>query len=167
MESEKLDCGHAPDPGLPYGSAGHLGWQFVRMDDGRRLCHACADARILDCGHRPSPHHPSTTGYGIDSETGGTACYACCADRDRARMLETGRADLYLARAESGAWRVTNWPGSLEFPAFNVRSSRHGGGFGSQRTDADFRGPDGHVWHAVNRGDMQLARCKRTKARAS
>ena len=127
---------------------------------------------ILDCGHAPSPHASFTTGYGTDPKTGARFCYACAADLDRASMIETGRADLYLTpcepRASSAftkAYEVTNWPGSLRFPAYHTRKSSRGGGFGSQRTDAWFHGPDGFVWHAINRGDMQIARCKRTKER--
>lgn len=77
-------------------------------------------------------------------------------------MLETGRAILYLSKDEAGAWHVTNWPGSLSFPA-RVHSSPRGGGFGSPRLDAWFTGPDGATWHAVNRGDNQIARCRRLK----
>ncbi len=135
---------------------------------------------ICDCGHPPTPQKPGScgTGYGRDS-AGKTACYACCAAKDRADMIETGRATLYLvsrpnpspatvgsdmnARAERH-WFVVNWPGSLEFKCFpRIVHSPNGGGFGAQRTDAWFPGPDGFVWHAINRGDNDIARCKRTK----
>jgi hypothetical protein len=122
---------------------------------------------ILDCGHAESPHSDITTGYGIDP-AGKKHCYACCADRDRADMIATGKATLYLVQcaprplsAFSKAHELTNWPGSLRFPATYVRISKRGGGFGSQRTDAYFTGPDGKAWHAVNRGDSQIARCRR------
>lgn len=165
---DTLDCGHAPGKGDPYNGGG-MGWQFV-LDDktGRKICHACADARILECGHTPSPHEIFTTGYGVDPATGARSCYACCADKERAGMIETGRAVLYLvdSQASTGrAFSVQNWPGSLSFPAYGVSRKPRGGGFGAQRTDAYFRGPDGCEWHAVNRGDNQIARCKRAKAR--
>lgn len=132
---------------------------------------------LLDCGH-PAPalsaDHTGGTGYGTDAD-GKRHCYACCAAIDRAAMVATGRATLYLVQREftdsaDGTkfkrWRVVNWPGSLEFPVRGPVS--HGkGGFGAQRTDAWFAGPDGYVWHAINRGDNQIARCKRTKGRAS
>jgi hypothetical protein len=167
---ELLDCGHAPDKGEPANVNGQTvqGWQFVLDFDGKRkICRACADARILDCGHTPSAHSSMTTGYGTD-EHGKRQCYACCAERERARMIETGRATLYLVGPKAGQinMRVTDWPGHLEFIAWGLQRSPRGGGFGAQRTDAWFTGPDGYVWHAVNRGDNQIARCKRTKEKA-
>lgn len=135
---------------------------------------------LLDCGHpRPvlAPGHG--TGYGVHK--GRTACYACCADLDRAEMIATGRITLYLVtRLPSTPYtpyafrhHVANWPGSLSFECLarpgtyeGVKRSSRGGGFGSQRTDAWFVGPDGYVWHAINRGDMDVARCRRTKKRA-
>lgn len=121
---------------------------------------------VCDCGHEPSPCKSFTTGYGTDPETGKRYCYACCAVRDVESMRETGRAVLYLVRGKVGErWRVTNWPESLSFPAYGVKRKPRGGGFGAERIDAYFNGPDGYVWHAVNRGDNQIARCKRTKQR--
>ena len=113
---------------------------------------------ILDCGHAPSAHESFTTGYGINAN-GKKHCYACCAEHDRVAMLADGRATLYLT--EKG---ITNWPGSLVFPILGSPNVKpHGGGFGAQRTDAWFVGPDRFVWHAINRGDSQIARCRRTK----
>lgn len=122
---------------------------------------------ILGCGHVPSPCESFTTGYGTD-ESGARHCYACCAEHDRARMIESGRATLYLTRPNASTdpeptWKVSNWPDSLSFPARNVCKGSHRcfAGF-VRRMDADFDGPDGFVWHAIVRGDMDLARCKRT-----
>lgn len=162
MNTELLACGHPPDAGAPYAPGQPNGWTFV-LDGGRKICHACADARILDCGHTPSPHKPFTTGYGITPD-GKTHCYTCCAAQDRANMVTTGRATLYLTKDKAGAWQISNWPGSLTFPVARVKTSPRSGGFGCQRTDAWFRGPDGNMWHAVNRGDNQIARCRRLKA---
>ena len=117
---------------------------------------------ILDCGHVASPHADFTTGYGV-TPGGKKHCYACCAVQDQADMIETGAATLYLAKGVADRWEVTNWPGSLRFPARYVKTSRYGGGFDSQRRDAWFTGPDGKEWHAINRGDMQIARCRRLK----
>jgi hypothetical protein len=80
-------------------------------------------------------------------------------------MLALGKADLYLTRDAVNNWTVTNWTGDLSFRAFGLKVSPNGGGFGAERIDAYFNGPDGYVWHAVNRGNMQLARCRRTKRR--
>lgn len=120
---------------------------------------------LLECGHAPTPRPPGSisTGYGIAPD-GARHCFACCADRDRADMIETGRAVLYLVSKHDEPLEVTNWPGSLRFPVMGSNTSKHGGGFGSQRTDAWFTGPDGKLWHAVNRGDNQLARCRRLKS---
>ena len=83
--------------------------------------------------------------------------------RDVADMVETGTATLYLVKDKAGQYEITNWHGSLRLHVYHVRTSPYGGGFGSQRTDAWFTGPDGKAWHAVNRGDNQVARCRRLK----
>lgn len=176
MSTGLLDCGHAYDAGHEYDGTGRKGWTFsLSLDGTRKLCHACSCLQILDCGHAIGEHSHISSGYGTDA-AGVRSCYQCCADKERASMIETGRATLYIvsrdvpASCGSGVSRqhyVTDWPGKLEFRVIgspNVK--RHGGGFGSQRTDAWFRGPDGFVWRAVNRGDSQIARCKRTKERA-
>jgi hypothetical protein len=121
-------------------------------------------AEILECGHPATPQAPGsiTTGYGTDAN-GARHCFACCAENDRREMVETGRAVLYLTGNPEKGWTVTNWPGTLRFPVHHTRTSRCGGGFGAQRTDAWFTGPDGKCWHAINRGDMDLARCRRIK----
>lgn len=103
-------------------------------------------------------------------------CYACCAERDKAQMIETGRATLYLDyHGPSGMnqrgskypyWAVctgelTNWPGSLRFSA-RVKAGHHN--WARVRFDAWFTGPDGKQWHAVCIGDnSQVARCTRVK----
>ena len=162
MKTELLDCGHPHDTGPEHVYNGAPAWTFVLDFDGkRRICKACADARVLDCGHTPSRHGPLTTGYGTDDH-GKRKCYECCADGDKARMIAGGRATLYVT-LKQGKRTVTNWPGSLSFRCITFSVSKHAGGFGSQRTDVWFIGPDGFMWHAVNRGDNDLARCKRTK----
>lgn len=117
---------------------------------------------LLDCGHAPSEHGDSTTGYGTDAE-GRTYCYACCADNDRAAMIATGRATLYL----SGNWSdrtsvVTNWPGSLSFRASYQKTGRHN--IAGKRYDVWFTGPDGKHWHGYQVGDnTQICHCRRVK----
>jgi hypothetical protein len=119
----------------------------------------------LDCGHSPTPHSEHTTGYGRDAQ-GKKHCYACCAEQDKAQMRAEGKINLYLVQNKTHCtWpthKFTNWPGSLEFPAHGVKVAKRGGGFGCQRTDAWFIF-EGYWWHTVNRGDSQIARCKRTK----
>jgi hypothetical protein len=60
---------------------------------------------IADCGHLIPG-----TGYGRDAN-GVTFCYDCAAIRERATMVKTGKATLYLVRDES---RDTN--GGNGFP---------------------------------------------------
>ena len=88
-------------------------------------------------------------------------------------MITTGLAGLYLTtptvpadQARSTDYHVTDWLGGLSFPVFNYKHSKQGGGFGAQREDFDFVGPDGFIWHGIVRGDMQFARCKRTKRKS-
>jgi hypothetical protein len=116
-----------------------------------------------------------------DYEDSTEAGYGCCHEMEDARrelsaarkayresaMIATGKATLYLSARGHKVTEVTDWPGALRFPVYPaVIVKPRGGGFGSQRTDAWFKGPDGYVWHAVNRGDSQIARCRRTKEKA-
>lgn len=119
---------------------------------------------ILDCGHPESPHGSHTTGYGVDKD-GKKHCYACCAKRDRQDMIATGKACLYLVHtsANQPQARITNWPGSLEFRPYHVKTGRHN--MAGKRYDAWFTGPDGKPWHGVTYGDMtQICHCRRVKA---
>jgi len=119
---------------------------------------------IADCGHEIpalADGHFGGTGYGVDAE-GKKSCYACCAAIERQFMLDGGETTLYLSKKDNGMWFVGDWSNMLTFGVREIRSSRMGGGFGCQRTDAWFIGPDMFIWHAINRGDMQIARCKRT-----
>ena len=138
---------------------------------------------ICSCGHPPTPQKPGACGIGYGSlfireEADGskvyeTRCYDCCAAYTRERMSSVGKADLYLVRKKSADGKefdiftrhVTDWTGHLEFRCIETRHYPRAGGFGSQRTDAWFAF-EGYIWHAVNRGDNQMARCKRTKKRA-
>lgn len=147
------------------------------------LCSVCGETKPLQ--------HTGGTGYGTDPNTGARVCYACCATRDIASMQEDGRIDLYLSRhPDAGTealvqdgrgrhyqqgtlpaadWQVTNWPGSLRFRVLRIkRSTGYGFGGSYPRLDVWFAGPgpDGpYLWHAVNAGHHQIARCKRTKER--
>jgi len=158
MRTETLECGHAPS--MEHSYQGKPAWQFVVDKDGRKICRACADARVLDCGHTPSPRGHMTAGYGTGTD-GRTVCYACCADADRAGMLATGRATLYLSGDASGG-QVSNWPGSLTFAVNGFRSMRHN--IAGRQYIAYFTGPDGARWSARQYGDnTQVAHCRRLK----
>lgn len=166
--NDLLDCGHPPDAGHPATVDGKTvqGWQFVLTDDGKKICHACADKIVLDCGHTPSPHEAFSTGYGVDSK-GKKSCYACCAEADKTRMIEDGKIVLYLShdaapQISSDYW-VANWPGSLKFRVSYRKVSRHN--MARTRDDVWFTGPDGKNWHGVQYGrNSQLCYCKRIKS---
>lgn len=128
------------------------------------------------CSKEISQSQPGaiTTGYGVDAN-GGKICYSCCADIDRADMVGSGRATLYLSApsiaqphrvgrvgyVSSEGWSITNWPGSLEFvPRGMIGISRTN--WGLERIDVWFAF-DGFVWHGKNIGDSQILHCKRTK----
>jgi len=116
---------------------------------------------MLECGHAESPHSTITRGYGTDAQ-GNRHCYDCCAAMDRASMIETGKATMYLTEGETGSW-ITNWPGNVRFRTGAVRKGRHN--MARVRYDTWFTGPDGKEWHAVQYGDnTQIAHCKRTEA---
>ena len=121
----------------------------------------------------PAPADSCTTGYGNDPKTNAIVCYSCCADRDRADMIQHGDAVLYLTHKPFGTpeiarldtWRdgtISNWPGSLKMPC-RVKRGAHN--IARYRYDAWFTGPDGKPWHGVQYGDnTQIVHCKRLKA---
>lgn len=118
---------------------------------------------LLECGHPESEHSDITRGYGRDDQ-GNRYCYTCCANRDRETMIQEGKYTLYLTKNEQGLWKVSNWPGSLEFKPYYVKEWKASawGGYIDAAT-AYFVGPDGYVWSAINKGDNEIARCRRTR----
>ena len=104
-------------------------------------------------------------GYAIGKD-GNKVCYACCAELDWQAMDTSGKYTLYLTKDADG-WKITNWPGSLEFHA-SVTVHKHGhyspfAGY-MERRDAWFRDHAGHLWHARSVGDWtDIAHCKRLK----
>lgn len=122
---------------------------------------------VLDCGHPPTRDDSAacriSTGYGTAPD-GKTACYECCAAWMRARMIETGRADLYLSSPKDGERvEVTDWPGHLRFRADYVRPTRIG--FCLDGRIAYFTGPDGERWSARGPGLGMYARARRLAPR--
>jgi len=111
-------------------------------------------------------------------------CYACSAQLERETMTARGHGALYLSqvanvdgayflagdarRGYSYDYTLSNWPGSAGFRLLGRVRESHGYGFGRRYDVRTFRfvGPDGYVWSGRNAGDMQLARCRRTKERA-
>lgn len=115
-------------------------------------------------------------------------CYACAAVLERETMVATGRCCLYLVEKETEQrlgtvdrtysrrtmggvvhyrYELSNWTGNAPFRFLGSVRESTGYGFGRSYPVRTFRflGPDGFVWSGRNAGDMQLARCKRTKER--
>lgn len=117
------------------------------------------------------------TGYAELTEGGQLKriCYSCIAPRDKADMIQTGKAVLYFTNSDPtikngkfrfgtfGEARLTNWPGTLSFQA-RFKLGRHN--IARSRYDVWFTGPDGNPWHGVQYGEFsQLTRCRRIKTK--
>jgi hypothetical protein len=101
-----------------------------------------------------------TPGYGKTKDDK-ICCYPCCAEEDKRIMRETGRRVLYLTSANGGGYRITNWPGSLEFST--TYASKGGHNIAGVRRDVWFKF-EGKLWHGVQYGNTsQLCYCKVTK----
>lgn len=86
-------------------------------------------------------------------------CYQCCADDEKARMIETGRAVLYLTK-DGNAWRVSDWSGKLSFPVRTISKGAHN--MARTRYDVAFTGPDGKPWRGTQYGEnTQICHCRR------
>lgn len=113
------------------------------------------------CGpSEPIPEHPAAPALkpGEHLERSPAVCYACCAEDDKARMIETGRAMLYLTTTAPA--HVSNWPGSLSFPVPYISRGRHN--MARVRYDVTFTGPDGRQWRGTQYGDnTQICHCRR------
>lgn len=157
--SETLGCGHVPDKGMPATVDGKTvqGWRFV-LRNGKKICHACADAIVLDCGHAPSPHEPFTTGYGRTAD-GKTHCYACCHAHDVAQLRDTSKP--FVAYISGDGKSVTNWPGA---PLMRIYSHHEGrAGFGGRMHYWRAVDVHGRHWHGKNSGRgmcVTLRACK-------
>ena len=95
-------------------------------------------------------------------------CDVCCGEEDKARMIETGRATLYLSRHEPeplglSGWRLSNWPGTFSIKLLmSPKVGLHN--MAGRRYDVWFTGPDGKDWHGVQYGDnTQICHCRRIK----
>lgn len=118
------------------------------------------------------------TGFAEDAQ-GNIICYACCAIRDKADMLESGKAVLYLTQkfeqfrmpsrtsrrgyAAVGEFEIINWPGTLKFRTDAMHVGAHN--LAGRRYDVWFD-VDGESWHGVQYGDdTQILHCRRLKGR--
>ena len=108
------------------------------------------------------------TGYAIRIFDAAKICYACCADEDRKFMGAEGKISLYLTYNNSNGvkrYEIANWCGTLRYPAY-ITAEHIEYAFNRYRMQATyFRFTDhlGKVWYGKNKGDMQLARCRRCK----
>jgi hypothetical protein len=130
------------------------------------------------------PASGGASGYATCPD-GRRICYVCAAEHERLAMVSDGHAILYLTtvdvpdggtheRRTATGWkryvyRLGNWPGTAKFNILGRVHESYGYGFGRRYPVRTFRfiGPDGHVWSGRNAGDMDLARCRRTKATAA
>lgn len=119
----------------------------------------------VDCGVVPVPSGITTGSATLPN--GDHVCFACCGIRDRKTMIETGHSKqlpLYLSNG-----MASNWPGTLKFPVYGLKTIRTAGFSGSaKRTIGWFNGPDGFVWYGFQQGDWnQIFHARRTKAKAA
>lgn len=136
---------------------------------GEGACAACGAALPVRAGTGgtgyanlvPDPEARGTPGHG-------RICYRCAAVDEAVAMSRTGRTFLYAGRMGSPAYpgafaplTVTNWPGSLKFPAWGRTT---GDGFGRGKTRVWFRTPDGAYWAGVGPSETgTYVRCRRLK----
>jgi hypothetical protein len=117
-----------------------------------------------------NPHGFGGTGYATTDK--GAVCYACCALRDVAHMVDlVAQVDaglpvksfcLYAVTAGNGCvLHVRNWPGTLSFVARSVtRSTEYRRGDRISVCRFTFVDNSGRQWKGITRGDTHIARCK-------
>ena len=115
------------------------------------------------CGKSKPVQTSGGTGYAEYPNIAGKVCYQCCGELDRASMIDTGKACLYLTQDNSGhLGAVSNWPGTLSFPLIRYHIGRHN--IAGKRYDVWFRGPNNTLWHGTTYGDnTQICHCRRIK----
>ena len=137
-------------------------------------CHTCGAALPVN-----PPNYTGGSGYGCSDfetipahamapvlkpgeslERSQAHCYQCCANRERARMIEAGRATLYLDTKAPA--KVSDWAGLLSFPVPYVHIGAHN--MARRRYDVTFIGPDDAQWRGTQYGDnTQICHCRRIK----
>lgn len=120
------------------------------------------DFVCFDCGQTKPRQTDGGTGYATFTDVMAQVpvCYACCALRDAEYMKRNARITLYFMYKDKGM--VTNWPGTLQFNARNVRRFNHP--FAREAYLGEFTGPDGKLWRFKNIGDSEIAHCRRAKS---
>ena len=121
---------------------------------------------ILDCGHKATPTTGITNGIARYFDADGverTCCFACAAQRLKAKMKYSGMTDsLYLTLDKRGNGEVTDWTGLLKFRVAQARIGKHN--MVGKRYDVWFHDEDGRTWWGVTYGDnTQVCHCRRIK----
>jgi hypothetical protein len=154
----RFACDLAPDaPGafrfLPaYGPAGFR-------------CSQCQKTKRL-----PTDGKSGGTGYAVTRDDA-AICYACASENERAAMVATGKATLYLTGIPAFGLKpkpgerlaVGDWTGGIKLPVRGHSIGRHN--IARRRYDVWFTGPDGNPWRGVTYGDnTQICHCRRINA---
>jgi len=89
-------------------------------------------------------------------------CYQCCALIDSQWMRDNDKTTLYLHQdSDSGAWFVTNWPGTLRYTVTPRRGNHNIAGI---RNDVWFKDLHDNWWWGVRYGhDTDIVHCKKLK----
>lgn len=117
--------------------------------------------RCDNCGKEIVAPSPMTTGYGITRDNK-KFCYACCGEVDRLEIEGSDRFTLYLCKGEDGSYSVSNWPGTLRFPAW-VHTGRHN--LARVVYYATFKDHTGARWYGKTVGEWtQICHCRRYKS---
>ena len=123
-------------------------------------------------GYAIVPSKDDQQGYyvGHDVHKGDKICYECCGRLDSEWMRIHDRIMLYLSYKEEDGrkkWDVSNWPGTLTFPA-SVSVSKRGhyspfAGYMELR-HAYFRDEHGRFWSGRSIGDWtEICHCRKLK----
>lgn len=117
----------------------------------------------------------NTGGYGIDANNR-KHCLPCCAEREKAHILENGKGTLYLVyeqeprSASYCGWftpkngKLTDWGGFLSIPINRIKRGGHN--IAGCRYDVWFTF-GGREWHGVTYGDnTQICHIRAIKSKA-
>lgn len=114
------------------------------------------------CGIEKTHTHQFTTGYGWDNNRN-KVCFDCFGKQDAKRLegLPMGGRDmLYLAKKD-GRWTVSNWPGTLVIPVWQITTGRHN--IAGTRTDVWFNFKGFRFWGVSYGGFTQIVHVKKIK----
>ena len=115
------------------------------------------------CNTEKTHTHEFTTGYGINKD-GDKVCFDCCGKQDAERLEglpRGGRDMLYLVKNDAGKWTVSNWPGTLVIPVYQMTTGRHN--IARTRTDVWFNFKGFRFWGVSFGGFTQIVHIKKVK----